>query len=96
MMFNLGYRSIPSIYLSILICAAILLHPDNVLANANFGKSNRRAMGNPRAYPDPQESARRMILGEAASGVATPASKHSVPLTQDPLIMRLNKDEFLG
>jgi len=79
MMFNLGYTSIPSIYLSILICAAILLHPDNVLA-----------------YPDPQESARRMILGEAASGVATPASKHSVPLIQDPLIMRLNKDEFPG
>jgi hypothetical protein len=25
---------------------------------------------------------------------AAPASKHSVSLTQDPLIMRLNKDEF--
>jgi hypothetical protein len=34
-----------------------------------------------------------MTLSAAAAGAA-PASKHSVSLTQDPLIMRLNKDEF--
>ena len=28
------------------------------------------------------------------SASAAPASKHSVSLTQDPVIMRLNKDEF--
>ncbi len=30
----------------------------------------------------------------AGAGTAAPASKHSVSLTQDPLVMRLNKDEF--
>jgi len=30
----------------------------------------------------------------SASAGAAPASKHSVSLTQNPLIMRLNKDEF--
>jgi hypothetical protein len=80
-----------------------------ILGKTNFGKINGRAraleprmnatpalstQGNPRTYPDPQESARRMILGEAASGTATLALRHSVSLIQDPLIMRLNKDEF--
>jgi hypothetical protein len=45
-------------------------------------------------YADPQESARRMILGHGASGAAASASKRSVSLTQEPLVMRLNKDEF--
>ena len=45
-------------------------------------------------YSDPQESARRMILGHAASGSAAPALKRSVSLTQEPLVMRLDKDEF--
>jgi hypothetical protein len=34
-----------------------------------------------------------MTVLSAGAGAA-PASKHSVSLTQDPLIMRLNKDEF--
>jgi len=34
-----------------------------------------------------------MMALSAAAGAA-PASKHSVSLTQDPLIMRLDKDEF--
>jgi hypothetical protein len=45
-------------------------------------------------YSDPQESARRMILGVGASGRATSALRGSVSLTQAPLVMRLNKDEF--
>jgi hypothetical protein len=45
-------------------------------------------------YEDPQESARKMILGHAASAAAASASERSVSLTQDPLVMRLNKDEF--
>jgi hypothetical protein len=45
-------------------------------------------------YADPQESARRMILGHGASGSAAPASKRSVSLAQEPLVMRLDKDEF--
>ena len=45
-------------------------------------------------YSDPQESARRMILGHGASGSAAPALKRSVSLSQDPLVMRLGKDEF--
>jgi hypothetical protein len=45
-------------------------------------------------YSDPQESARRMILGHGASGSAAPALKRSVSLSHDPLVMRLNKDEF--
>jgi len=47
-----------------------------------------------RTYADPQESARRMILGSGARGTASPALKRSVSLSQDPLVMRLNKDEF--
>jgi len=45
-------------------------------------------------YEDPQESARRMILGHGASAAAASASERSVSLTQEPLVMRLNKDEF--
>jgi hypothetical protein len=45
-------------------------------------------------YGDPQESARRMILGVGASGGAPSAVHRAVSLTQDPLVMRLNKDEF--
>ncbi len=47
-----------------------------------------------RTYADPQESARRMILGSGARGTASPALKRSASLSQDPLVMRLNKDEF--
>jgi hypothetical protein len=43
---------------------------------------------------DALESARRMILGHGAGSTAAPALKRSVSLTQDPLVMRLNKDEF--
>jgi hypothetical protein len=46
-----------------------------------------------RTYADPQESARRMILGSRSNVVAR-ALKHSVSLTQDPLVIRLSKDEF--
>ena len=35
-----------------------------------------------------------LLAMTALSAGAAPASKHSVSLTQDPLIMRLNKDEF--
>jgi hypothetical protein len=52
------------------------------------------AQGDHRRYVDPQESARRMILGSGARGVASPALKHSAALSQDPLVMRLDKDEF--
>jgi hypothetical protein len=45
-------------------------------------------------YADPQESARRMILGHGASGSAAPALKRSVSLSQEPLVMRLDKGEF--
>jgi hypothetical protein len=45
-------------------------------------------------YGDPQESARRMILGASASNGAAAISHRSVSLTQEPLVMRLNKDEF--
>jgi hypothetical protein len=45
-------------------------------------------------YGDPQESARRMILGVGASNGAASVSHRSVSLTQEPLVMRLNKDEF--
>lgn len=50
--------------------------------------------GNHPSYPDPQESARRMILGAGASGTAAPASERAASLTQEPLVMRLGKDEF--
>jgi hypothetical protein len=46
-----------------------------------------------RTYADPQESARRMILG-SRNNVAARALNHSVSLTQDPLVIRLSKDEF--
>jgi hypothetical protein len=45
-------------------------------------------------YGDPQESAQRMLLGHPAGGTAAPASKRAVSLTQEPLVMRLDKDEF--
>jgi hypothetical protein len=45
-------------------------------------------------YGDPQESARRMILGVGVSNSAASVSHRSVSLTQEPLVMRLNKDEF--
>jgi hypothetical protein len=45
-------------------------------------------------YGDPQELARRMILGVGASDGPTSALNRSVSLTQDPLVMRLNRDEF--
>jgi hypothetical protein len=59
-----------------------------ILGKTNFGKANGRAVAlepkmnatpvlstkdSPRTYPDPQESARRMILGRAPSDTATPA-----------------------
>jgi hypothetical protein len=50
--------------------------------------------GDRRTYADPQESARRMILGRGAGGTGAPDLKRSVSLTQDPLVMRLDKDEF--
>jgi len=50
--------------------------------------------GDHRTYPDPQESARRMILGNGAGGTAAPALERSVSLSQEPLVMRLGKDEF--
>src|SRR6202011_413560 len=64
--------------------------------------------GEARTGEDAQESARRMILGDAAGGTrapalkraapalkrAAPALKRSVSLTQKPLVMRLDKDEF--
>jgi hypothetical protein len=52
------------------------------------------ARGGHRTYADPQDSARRMILGSGARGTASPASKRSASLTQEPLVMRLNKNEF--
>ena len=52
------------------------------------------AQGNHRTHVDPQESARRMILGSGARGSASPALKHSASSSHDPLVMRLNKDEF--
>jgi hypothetical protein len=45
-------------------------------------------------YGDPQELARRMILGAGAGGGPKSTLHRSVSLTQDPLVMRLNKDEF--
>jgi hypothetical protein len=33
-------------------------------------------------------------LGVIASAVAAPAAEHSASLTQDPVVMRLSKDEF--
>ncbi len=59
--------------------------------NTTPAVSTRRDDG---TYADPQESARRMILGHGASGSAAPALKRSVSLSQDPLVMRLGKDEF--
>jgi hypothetical protein len=50
--------------------------------------------GDHRTHADPQELARRMILGSGASGTTRSALKRSASLTQDPLVMRLGKDEF--
>jgi hypothetical protein len=44
-------------------------------------------------YTDPRESARRMILGASTGSTSTGGSL--VSLIQDPLVIRLNKDEFL-
>jgi hypothetical protein len=64
-----------------------------ILGKPNLGGTHGRAAGH-LTYGDPQESARRMILGEGASGTAARVSKRPVSLTQDPLVMRLDKDEF--
>jgi hypothetical protein len=64
-----------------------------ILGKPNLGETHGRAVDH-LTNDDPQESARRMILGDAARGTAAPALKHSVSLTQEPLVMRLNKDEF--
>jgi hypothetical protein len=47
-----------------------------------------------RTYADPQDSARRMILGPGASAGSAATRKSTVSLTQEPLVMRLDKDEF--
>ena len=47
-----------------------------------------------RVYADPQDSARRMILGPGASAGSAASRKSTVSLTQEPLVMRLDKDEF--
>ena len=46
-------------------------------------------------YADSQESARRMILGLGSSAGSTSTGRSLVSLTQEPLVIRLNKDEFL-
>jgi hypothetical protein len=46
-------------------------------------------------YADAQESARRMILGLGASPGSTSTGRSLVSLTQAPLVIRLNKEEFL-
>jgi hypothetical protein len=43
--------------------------------------------GGPSTYADPQEAARRMILGNKTDDIATPAAKRSVPLSKDPLVI---------
>jgi hypothetical protein len=63
-------------------------------AIASTPKKARAETQRSHAYGDPLESARRMILGVGASNGATSALHRSVSLTQDPLVMRLNKDEF--
>jgi len=63
---------------------------DRVIAGTSNELRAQSETGHRRAYADPQESAQRMILGAGA----TPASRGSVSLTQIPLIMRLDKDEF--
>ena len=80
-----------------------------ILGKPSLGETHGRGVdhrasddrGEARTGEDAQESARRMILGNAASGTpapalkrAAPASKRSVSLTQKPLVMRLDKDEF--
>ena len=64
-----------------------------ILGKPNGGGIHRRAVDH-LTYGDPQESARRMILGDGARGSAASVSKRTLSLTQDPLVMRLNKDEF--
>jgi hypothetical protein len=76
------------------------LEPQEQARQLILGKPNVNATPDPstrgdhRTYPDPQESARRMILGNGAGGTAAPALERSVSLTQEPLVMRLGKDEF--
>jgi hypothetical protein len=80
-----------------------------ILGEPNVGGTNGRAAARERrtdttpaesarsnhgTYADPQESAQRMILGHAAGGTAAPASRRAVSLAQEPLVMRLDKDEF--
>ena len=47
-----------------------------------------------RTHADPQDSARRMILGPGTSAGSPATRKSTVSLTQEPLVMRLDKDEF--
>lgn len=47
-----------------------------------------------RTYADPQDAARRMILGPGAIAASAATRKGAVSLTQAPLVMRLDKDEF--
>ena len=47
-----------------------------------------------RTYADPQDAARRMILGPGAIAASAATRKGAVSLTQEPLVMRLDKDEF--
>ena len=73
------------------------LHVDNRAAALEPKVNTTRAVSardDHDTYADPQESARRMILGHGASGSAAPALKRSVSLAQEPLVMRLDKDEF--
>jgi hypothetical protein len=80
-----------------------------ILGEPNVGGANGRAAAgeqkadttpaasarsNHGTYADPQQSAQRMILGHAADGTAASASRRAVSLTQEPLVMRLDKDEF--
>ena|ERR1700692_503425 len=67
---------------------------DKTVAFASTTEKARTESQRGHVYSDPQESARRMILGVGASNGATSALHRSVSLTQDPLVMRLNKDEF--
>jgi hypothetical protein len=74
------------------------LDPQGQARQLILGKPNssgiRGRAADQRSDDDPQESARRMILGDGARGAAAPASRRSASLTQDPLVMRLGKDEF--
>jgi hypothetical protein len=67
---------------------------DKTAASASTTKKTSAESQRDHVYGDPQELARRMILGVGASDGATSALNRSVSLTQDPLVMRLNRDEF--